>query len=67
MSDHWTGNKRQDGIKVEPTMYDNYEITVPHAGTFTHCPCCGAFMLSERAAKQVVDKLWPINQTPTRQ
>lgn len=61
----WTEHRRSDGAFVRPTLGGKWQIVLRQsASPITHCPCCGAFMLTERAAKLVADGVYPIPALP---
>jgi hypothetical protein len=55
----WTGDQRADGVEVREMLNGAYEIVRPGSPAVDRCYCCGAILLTARAAKLVADRMYP--------
>jgi hypothetical protein len=58
----WTGNRRPDGVTIMGDETVGWAIfpVKPNLLPIAVCPCCGARLMSARAAKLVANEVFPI-------
>jgi hypothetical protein len=61
----WSGKRRVDCVEIRVMPNDAYEIIRPGSPPVDRCHCCGAIILTARAAKDVADSVYPFSPPAT--